>query len=155
MTRAPESKESVSLGRRVKWCRQIVQGVASVHCKIHVVGCFSDRPSPKTGIDEHDDAFLIGQFVRHQHVSSHLGMAVVPAEIDGTQCDSYQATAAIDIYQLGVVLWGITVDRMTLSRYDFCELHGCDRGPFDVCNEVHADPVELPIPEALPVPQCL
>jgi hypothetical protein len=153
MAEATESRAPISWERRVKWCRQIVAGTFAVHSNNLVVGAFSQSPNCGIAINSNDDAILYKMF-QDKIISGIVNPGQLPLECceEAAENPKILVTPALDIWQLGLVLWGVVVNKPTRNLPDFCEIAGCPPKVSPACDEAHANPTQLPMPkDAIPM----
>ena len=147
MAEATESHAPISWERRVKWCRQIVAGTFAVRSNNLVVG------NCGVAINSNDDAVLYNRF-QDNLISGIVKPGRFPPECreEAAENPKILVTPASDIWQLGLVLWGVVVNKPIRLRPDFCEIAGCPPKTSSACDEPHANPTQLPMPKnAIPV----
>lgn len=156
MEEARKSAHPVSWSRRLKWCRQIVAGVFKVHSLGLVFGGFGLSPDCGVAINADDNAVLFSSFqTTYSHHEDIPGRIPVEDQASLLQSnDPVLVDMSMDIYQLGLVLWGIAVDKPSRLRCDFCEISGCSMEATP-CDEPHADINPLPMPKDDIVPEYL
>ena len=146
---AIDSSQSVAWHRREKWCKQVVKAVADIHKAGFVNGSCCTGPDLGLAIDADDNAVFYGRFQRD---SLYDGMCAVslPSEYWQTVLHGslFAASPQTDIYQLGLILWGLASSRPggAPTRSWLCKHAGCTALLSSVCTEPHADPIQLPPP---------
>ena len=147
MAMADRTGRKLPWARREKWCKQIVEGVAALHDKEVVAGYLGESPRAGVGIDRNDDAVLYGRF-RQTWTYDETIAGVVPPEYrpftSGKSSGIFEALPTTDIYQLGLLLWRIANHTVSGPRSAYCHAAGCSATDQGICNESHADPVQLP-----------
>ncbi|KAI0101440.1 hypothetical protein F4776DRAFT_499381 [Hypoxylon sp. NC0597] len=132
--------------RREKWCKQIVQAVATAHAHDFSIGTLPEIFNCSIYIDGWDNAVL--WYLQRQFAYDSSRTGVVPPEQRHLASTSGFMDASIqsDIYQLGLALWMIVRNEFYFSRSRFCSMAGCTTMAGVQCTELHADPVQLPSP---------
>jgi hypothetical protein len=143
----------ISLERRVRWCKEIIEAVAQVHEKGFVVGNLGDYFKNDIAIDGEDSAVLV-RFEKSFKYDSIDCTGLLPPEYLPKQAigGKISATPHTDIYQLGLLLWWIA--SQTGSRRLFCEFFGWPAEENTFCIKSHTDSIQLP-PLGELVPQYL
>ena len=145
MTDVDRFGQSVTLERRMKWCKQVVQVVAEAQNKGLVIGTLHNTPDPPFGIDNDDNVMLFRLISRYFAFAPHQGGTLPPelSHLASTSC-LIPAYPGSDIYHLGQLLWRIAIKKVLPTRSYFCRIAGCHM-KYDVCTEPHADPIQLPL----------
>ena len=146
--------QPIAWERREKWCRQIVQAVATVHSKGFVVGCLGPLLHCGVYINSEDNVFLARFSKRFTFDQTRIG--TVPPEyhhlnpIEG----SLTAFPQTDIYQLGLSIWQITENRHHYPHSLFCTSTNCNTKTGTLYSERLVDPIQLHSP-SVDTPQYL
>ena len=108
---ALQTKQPISRQRRLKWCRQIVEGVAELHAREFVAGTLVSQPHCAVYVDGHDNVVF---FRRLQPFTSYSPreFGVWPPEHWGSRLPnghspSIPVQPADEIYHLGILLWRV------------------------------------------------
>ena len=143
---AEKTDHPVSWERRLKWCRQLVRGVAEMHAKAFVVGCLWRSPKFGAAVDGNDNAVFLEKFSRtFPHNMFRKGD--VPPEFShiATTVGEIAATPMTDIYHLGSVLWRIAEKEYQLPAPErLHKLAGCTLQAGTPCEETHDRLIQLP-----------
>lgn len=106
-----QSKQPISRQRRLKCCRQIVEGVAELHTREFVAGTLVSEPHCAVYVDGHDNVVF---FRRLQPSTSYnpREFGVWPPERWGSSLPnghspSVPVQPADEIYHLGILLWRV------------------------------------------------
>ena len=142
---AEENGSPVSWERRLKWCKQIITGVAHIHSNAFVVGVLWRTPEGRVAIDGNDNAVLFKGFSRTFPRSPNR-VGVTPPEYSqlSSITSEIAATPETDIYHLGSILWRITEKRANLpNREDLQKLSVSDIRTADLIQLPELNP-EIP-----------
>ena len=120
----------VSMERRLKWSRQLVQGVANIHSSGLTVGKLGSFTDCGVAIDCCDDLKL--NWFRPDFHSS--GPGTLPPEYRVSGGAGCKALPETDLYQMGFVLWRILVGQTSSTLRAFCDIAGCSSD----CDRPHA-----------------
>lgn len=152
MTDVDPFGRSVTLERRMRWCKQIVEVVASMHNEGLVLGTLGVMPGPPFGLDGNDNIKLFHIIARFFTYDSHLG-GLLPPELRHLASNTNLVPACFtsDIYHLGHLLWRIAIKKVCPTRSYFCSVAQCHTIE---CTEPHTDPIQLPLADEQ-VPQYL
>ncbi|KAK3319426.1 hypothetical protein B0H66DRAFT_268619 [Apodospora peruviana] len=135
------SNQLIGWERRLKWCRQIVQGVSSIHGRGCVIGSLTEAVRSPIGLDGDDNAFLWSEF-RRSSCTSDRAHAIPPEYHRSHLTNGQQPIPALpttDLYQLGWLLWSIAANiPFTLCTLPLCRMVGCNK--VNSCKEPHALP---------------
>jgi hypothetical protein len=144
LTGIMESRTPISMGRRIRWCKEITEAVAQVHSlgPGFVVGNLGGYFAKGVAIDAEDSAVLF-RFEKSFKYGTVNSTAVLPPEcrLPNTTEGRMSATPHTDIYQLGLLIWRIASQTFP---WKFCEFSGCTTDKNKLCNEPHTDPRQLP-----------
>jgi hypothetical protein len=136
--------QRVTMERRTKWCKQVVEIVANAHNNNLVIGTLGIAPGSAFGIDSNDDVMLYRVVSKTFSIAAHKP-GVLPPEYRQMASPDGLVTAnpETDIYQLGLLLWRIASKRCSLTRSFLCRVAGCISSKS--CTAYHAEPIDLPI----------
>jgi hypothetical protein len=153
LANAQLSGRPISMERREKWCRQLIQRTAAVHSNQFVVGSLGEvRGRGPAGVDGHDNIVLYDSFRRNFSLNN-AELASIPPEHHPVAMNSAAevetACAESDLYQLGLLLWCVIGYRPygPTNYFPYCATNGC-RGITDgVCSEPFSHSIQLPLPK--------
>lgn len=139
--------QPITVQRRIKWCRQIVEIVARAHNYNMVIGTLGGGPNiGPFGIDKNDDIMLFRLPTKFFPWTDHLpGYQPPECRRLNTSNGLFRARPETNIYQLGKALWHVISKKRWLTRQLLCDVAGCDA--VQECTAPHADPSELPMIE--------
>ncbi|OTA92698.1 hypothetical protein M434DRAFT_31602 [Hypoxylon sp. CO27-5] len=146
MANSTVSGRPVSWERREKWCKQIIQAVATAHAHDFPIGTLPETFNCAFYIDGWDNAVL--WYLQRQFAYDNARTGVIPPEQRHLASAKGFMDASIqsDIYQLGLTLWMIVMNDFYFSRAKFCSMARCTTEAGVQCTKPHADPVQLPLP---------
>ena len=152
LKQANDIGQPIPLQRRIKWCRQIVQGVAQIHSQGFVIGFLGETPD-FIAIDAEDKAVFYRRFSTTFAPYQQHAMALPPEyhRMVSTM-GSLPATPPSDLFQLGLIIWSLVAHKSELSRSDSYETTDCMLRKNDLCKETHDNSVQPP-PWAKDTPQ--
>lgn len=110
----------ISMERRLKWCRQLVQGVASIHSKDLVIGTMGNLPDCGAAIDWAGNLTLY-RFTLHSRCNA---LGSLPPELHYCSTAAFDASPETDLYQMGGLLWHIAASQSLASPQVFCPMAG-------------------------------
>lgn len=106
--RASKAGQPISWHRRLKWCRQIVEGVVELHKKDVVAGTLCAYPHCAVAIDGHDNVVFFNRFQRFtSYNAGDVGQQPPECwELVPEGC-STPVKPQDELYHLGLLLWRV------------------------------------------------
>jgi hypothetical protein len=116
--------------------------IAMFHDHCQVVGP-TRTTSPGLSLDEHFNVSISNSRYHRSPITSTPGFKPPECRTTAFHESDYELTAAMDLFQLGSLLWHLYRDEDQQSVTTFCRLAGCSNSYLDACSE-HEDPIALP-----------
>lgn len=134
--------------RRIRWCKDLLQGLANIHKRGLVSGAMF-CPGCRVGIDVNDRAIFYGGFSA-QIDTFGVRTGILPPECQTLTATNghLNATYRTDLYNTGFLMWKILEDETWPSN---CKLASCPTPPNTICTVSHPKPIQLRcIDESIP-----
>lgn len=114
-----------------------------MHDKECFAGGLFTVPDWTVAVDRHDNAVLYRFWPKFFRNSTWAGAVPPEHRINTPGSPVVYATAATDLFQLGMLLWRISGGHNRAHQGNFCQLAGCTAKASSECLEPHGDPVQL------------
>ncbi|KAK8122904.1 hypothetical protein PG984_011574 [Apiospora sp. TS-2023a] len=126
----------ISWKRRQRWCRQLIEAVAELHSNGFVHGSLGTNSRNGAFVDGDDNLRLLSNFKRSFVPTNTL---VQPPEYFGSGVDPPDVLVqpAVDLYHMGLLLWGIAANEQGLWPATICRRLGCSAQDSPDCSQRH------------------
>ncbi|KAI1398654.1 hypothetical protein F4819DRAFT_467854 [Hypoxylon fuscum] len=144
---ACRSGNPIEWKRREKWCKQIVQAVATVHSQAFPIGTLTETLCGAVRINGWDNAILCHFQAQFEYDSTRL--SIVPPEYRhlASTKGCISASTQTDIYQLGLLIWMIATNDIYVADSMLYNTLSCNTKSATECIESNVAPAQLPSPD--------